>query len=182
MSDQPTARPRPPLLAVLMNYVLYVLMIGVMAGALFLAWPSLMAEVQHRLGGASIATPALATAVLQAAPVPPRATPLPLQNPGGSYNDAAAADAAYATAAAAPPQNVDTLPPGAPAPSYGQRTNDLAPAPAFVPTAEPIVQANDQFGSKRTAPVNIQETHQCLHGAVWVDDVGCQYPTPIGGE
>jgi hypothetical protein len=44
-----------------------------------------------------------------------------------------------------------------------------------VSPAEPT--ADDTHGSKRTAPVNIQETHQCLHGQVWTD-TGCHRPTP----
>jgi hypothetical protein len=43
-----------------------------------------------------------------------------------------------------------------------------------VPTAEPLVQNNDQFGSKQE-PINIQETHTCLHGQVW-SGKGCRNP------
>jgi hypothetical protein len=78
-----------------------------------------------------------------------------------------------------PQPNTDTLPPNAPAVEYGSKSNTLeGPGNGIVPTSEPIDQTvNDQFGSK-SKPVNIQETHQCLHAQVWVDGRGCKNPTP----
>jgi len=200
MTDEPTPAPRarPPLLAVLFNYVLYILMIAVISAALFLVWPGLVAQFQQRFLGASAPAILIATAAVgnpstssggtggeQATPVYRLPTALPIQNPGGSYNSQAAADAAYATAVAGaegsqPVPNQDNLPADAPLPSFGSRVNDRQPAGENVPTAEPIpqTQSNDAFGTKRTAPINIQETHQCLHGAVWTDS-GCHYPTPV---
>lgn len=60
MSTPTPARERPPLLAVVFNYVLYILMIAIFSVALFLVWPSLVSEVGRRLGGASLATPTAA--------------------------------------------------------------------------------------------------------------------------
>lgn len=53
MSDQtPAAAPRPPMLAVLFSYALYALMIAVILAALFMAWPSLVAQFNQRFFGA----------------------------------------------------------------------------------------------------------------------------------
>ncbi len=110
----------------------------------------------------------------------------PVVNPGGSFNDQAAADAAFATAVAAGMQQ-----PAAPIPNQNN-TGDVAPIETGeklivrehnvenVPTSEPIIvqPADDQTGEKQK-PVNIQETHQCLHGQIWVDGRGCKNPTPV---
>jgi hypothetical protein len=45
-----------------------------------------------------------------------------------------------------------------------------------VSPAEPVT--DDAHGSKEKEPVNIQETHTCLHGQVWTDS-GCHRPTPV---
>jgi hypothetical protein len=88
--------------------------------------------------------------------------------------DAYNATATAAWDAAQPVQNVGQ---GEPV-TIGQRTNEREPAPAVVPTAEPVVEgsADDLFGSK-PAVVNPQETHECRHTQVWTDS-GCKNPTP----
>jgi hypothetical protein len=55
---------------------------------------------------------------------------------------------------------------------------DRQPAPAVVPTAEPVIEGGSDgaFGSK---PVIVapQATHECRHGQIWTD-AGCKNPTP----
>lgn len=190
-TNEPTAAAptpkRPPLLArllavtsnVLFSILMFVLIVG-FGVALFLMWPAITNQVQQRLTGATAptATVAAPAGTLYQSPVA-----LPLQNPGGSYNSQAAADAAYATAVAGaewaqPVPNQNNLPADAPLVEYGSRTNERAPAGENVPTAEPIPQTDDQNGTKQKEPVNIQETKTCLHGQVWTD-TGCHRPTPV---
>lgn len=47
-----------------------------------------------------------------------------------------------------------------------------------IPTSLPIPTANatGAQGQRPSKPVNIQETHQCLHGQTWVDGMGCRNP------
>jgi hypothetical protein len=101
---------------------------------------------------------------------------LPAINPGGTYNSQADADAAYATAIAVPQVINNT---GDTSPLVRQQKPADRPAPP--PPGEASVQeepASDAFGSKPVGgPINIQETHQCLHGQVWTD-TGCHRPTP----
>jgi hypothetical protein len=60
-------------------------------------------------------------------------------------------------------------------------SEERLPAGDNVPTALPLPQGQTDgiFGSKPAAPVNIQETHQCLHGQIWVEGRGCKNPTPV---
>lgn len=113
------------------------------------------------------------------APAQPAAPAVDVNQAIDAYN--ATATAAYQQAIQAQPQpNVDNLPANAPAVEYGSKPSALEQSNGIVPTSEPIDQAtvNDQFGSKPAKPVNIQETHQCLHAQVWVDGRGCKNPTP----
>lgn len=74
--------------------------------------------------------------------------------------------------------NVDILPADAPMPQYVEKqAPDRAPAGVDnVSPAEPVT--DDTHGNKQTEPVNIQATHQCLHGQIWTDS-GCHRPTPV---
>lgn len=105
--------------------------------------------------------------------------------PANMATSEAMANAAYATAVAASEQRQAPIP-------NQNNTGDTAPltresiaverqsAPAYAPTSEPIAQpqVDTAFGSKAAPPVNIQETHTCLHGQVWTDS-GCKNPTPV---
>jgi hypothetical protein len=73
--------------------------------------------------------------------------------------------------------NVDNTNDSAPV-VRGQKENVIEPSNGIVPTAEPIqqTQSDGAFGSK-SKPVNIQETHTCLHAQIWTDR-GCKNPTP----
>lgn len=61
------------------------------------------------------------------------------------------------------------------------RISKPADRPAPPPPGEASAQdaPSDAFGSKPVGgPVDIQGTHQCLHGQVWTD-TGCHKPTPV---
>lgn len=72
--------------------------------------------------------------------------------------------------AAQPPANTGQ---GAPAQLVVKPAERL-PAGDNVPTAEPMPQVNESFGSKQVI-VAPQETHTCKHGQVWTDK-GCKNP------
>lgn len=88
---------------------------------------------------------------------------------------AAASDIAYrATAAAAEPGGS-----GEGAVTCG---GHLGPcANSIIPTSMPIPTpfSNDSQGQAGSKPVNIQETHTCLHAQIWVDGRGCRNPTRV---
>lgn len=150
-------------------------------------WPTIAAYLPTPGPIIIIATP-------QAAPLPaPAARPaLPAAQPRPAVAQPAAApaqpaiDAYNATAEAVYQQAIEVAPVAAPIENVGQgvpvelhskAAPEREPAGDNVPTAMPLPQtANDgQHGSK-SKPVNIQETHQCLHGQVWVDGKGCKNP------
>ena len=153
----------------------------------WLAWPMLVKEFSARTAGApGQAQPTQPTGSFVRPTLPPYqpATPAApnVQQGIDQYNAAeqARADALAAAAAAAPVPNTDTTNDSAPLVHESKAVPDRQPAGENVPTAEPLVQAEstDLFGSKPVAaPVNIQETHQCLHGQVWTAS-GCHRPTP----
>lgn len=60
------------------------------------------------------------------------------------------------------------LPPDTQAPPAPAAVND---PPAVVPHVVVIPV---------TTPINIQATHTCYHGQVWVDGIGCQWPAGMG--
>lgn len=76
----------------------------------------------------------------------------------------------------APIPNQDNTGDTAPVQYVSKPAVDRVPPP---PVGEASVNDGNsgQFGSKQTAPINIQATHQCLHGQVWTD-TGCHRPTP----
>jgi len=155
----------------------------VIAGVLAAVW--LMSTVP---GVAPMAAPqALPTAAVRVPPFPaPRPQtsqegsgrtidPQPMVIPGIAQN-AATAQAMFDAAVQAgeqPQQNVNLTGDTAPV-IHGQRTNDRQPAGENVPTAEPVQVVTDWFGNKQK-PINIQETHTCLHGQVW-NGKGCHNP------
>ena len=177
---------RPPLIAVVLNYLTYVVLIAVCLATLYLAWP----VIQARLTG---------TIPAQDAPIAPL---LPTARAHARPGDSAPQDAARAVPTAslaqievtslavyhatvqavnaAPIPNVDTTNDSAPV-VREQKAVDPRPA-GVVPTSEPlgeVAPGDDTHGSKAAPPLDIQATHQCLHAAVWVDNVGCQNPTPV---
>lgn len=48
----------------------------------------------------------------------------------------------------------------------------------LIPSAVPL-ETNPDADAHRSAPINIQDTHQCLHGQIWSDMAprGCHNPT-----
>jgi hypothetical protein len=162
-----------------MLVTLVYLLVGLSAliGVFFIAKPFLTPEALHDV----FTLPTAVVDVSRPASVPQLRPQAPAQQPDAPAVDVNQAIANYnATQTALYPQpNTDTLPPNAPAVEYGSKSNTLeGPGNGIVPTSEPIDQTvNDQFGSK-SKPVNIQETHQCLHAQVWVDGRGCKNPTP----
>lgn len=159
-----------------------VLLIGVLAVVGWLAWPSLVTQFQARTGIAPLAAPAaLPTAIVR--PAAPASQPR-LEQPAIAPQDAiadynATAEAQYRDAVQAQQQpNVNTTGDAAPLQRISKPA-DRQPAGDIVPTAAPIpdAQSTDQFGSKPAAPINIQETHTCLHGQIWTER-GCKNPTP----
>ncbi len=188
MASEPTTHPRPSFMAVALYYATYVLIFGIVGLTLFLGWPGIVATFQARMGGAPPAQP-----TAPAVATPRVAAPAPLSDTIGSQaapipdiaQNGATASAMYdATAQAANvlsvPPNVDTTGDSAPL-IHESQASDRQGAGENVPTAEPIVepQSGGIFGSKPVV-VNPQETHQCLHGAVWTE-AGCKNPTPVGG-
>jgi hypothetical protein len=153
--------------------------------AVVIQWPTIRTLIPTPGPIIIIATP-------QAAPLPAPAAPrpaLPAAQPRPAMAQPAAQpaiDAYNATAEAVYQQALEVAPPVAPVENVGQgaavelnskAVPDRQPAGDNVPTAMPLPQtANDgQHGSK-SKPVNIQETHQCLHGQVWIDGKGCKNP------
>lgn len=164
--------------------------IGLACIAFLTYWPQIAAHLPVMQSPVIvIATAAPNTGSAPRAPLPasqPRPTALPIVNIGGSYNNQAAADAAYATAVAAGAQQPATSPipnqnnTGDSAPiETGERLSVREHNVENAPTAEPIVLSSDDQTGEKIKPVNIQETHQCLHGQVWVTDRGCKNPTPV---
>jgi hypothetical protein len=79
------------------------------------------------------------------------------------------------------PAPVENVGQGEPAVLVQRSSEERLPAGEIVPTSLPLPQGQTDgiFGSKPAAPVNIQETHQCLHGQIWVEGRGCKNPTPV---
>lgn len=104
--------------------------------------------------------------------VVPQAQPANVQQDIDRYN---AEQEATAQAIAPVPNTNNT---GDTSPSV--RISKPADRPAPPPPGEASAQdtPSDAFGSKPVGgPVDIQGTHQCLHGQVWTD-TGCHKPTP----
>lgn len=185
--------PRRPLMDSITNIV--ALAMVVIVG--WLAWPMLLHEFQTRSGIVQPTAPALVQPTTPAAPLArPQAAPIsapaaPVQAvPTASLAQIEATSMAVyqATAAAAelhtmPVPNTDITGDPGPIVLDQQRAEERHAAGENVPTAEPVTQAESggMFGSKPVL-VNPQETHECKHGQVWVDDRGCRNPTPIGGN
>jgi hypothetical protein len=134
-----------------------------------------------------VATPRTEARPTPYTPYTPSKPNTTLDTPANMATAEAASLAAYATAVAranaaqppaAPIPNVDNTGDSAPLIHVEKPAEERQPAGDNVSVAEPTPQANDQIGSKPTGPINIQETHQCLHGQVWTDS-GCHRPTPV---
>jgi len=69
--DEDTAptRPRPPMLAIVLNYAMTILFIGLVSVVLFIVWPAVVGQFQQRFLGAPVPTE--------------QAAPTPLGNVGG---------------------------------------------------------------------------------------------------
>ena len=179
---------RPPLIAVVLNYLTYVVLIAVCLATLYLAWPMIHA----RITGAPIVQDAPSAPLVAPAPAARPFTPAVPQDAARAVPTASLAQTEATSLAvyhatvqavnAAPIPNVDTTNDSAPV-VREQKAVDPRPA-GVVPTSEPlgeVAPGDDSHGSKAAPPLDIQATHQCLHAAVWVDGVGCQNPTPTGG-
>lgn len=176
-SETPTRR--PPFLAVVLNYLSYVFLFAICGVMLFLAWPVIHARLS---GMPAVTLPTLPTAAIALPARPPAPLSAPLAAPAlpGIAQNAATAQALYDAAVEA----------GETQPNVGQsepailqsKPVERMPAGENVPTSEPIVPAESGgiFGSKPVI-VNVQETHTCKHGQVWIDGKGCKNPTPVGG-
>ena len=161
--------------------IAYLLIFSIIGITLYVAWPALrtrIADAPSRLDPtARIAYPTR-PAYRDPAPEQPAIAPA---DAIADYN--ATAEAHYQQAIqqqqAAPVPNVNTTGDTAPVQYVSKPAPERLPAADNVPTAEPIAPAesNDQFGSRPAAPVNIQESHTCLHGQVWTES-GCHRPTP----
>lgn len=150
------------------------------------SWP----DIQARLSGVTLppsllvvtATPGTFARPTQPGYTPPRQPANDMRaNPANMATAQAQADAAYATAVTGAERIPNQNNTGDSAPLERQSIQvDRQPAPDYAPTAEPIpqTQVDGAFGSKPAAPVNIQETHTCLHGQVWTES-GCKNPTPV---
>jgi len=184
MAAEETTPRRPPFLAILLNYLSYLILFAVCIAMLIVAWPL----VRANLSGQPLAAPPVAPTAIIAprAPSAPISQPAPIVAPPipGIAQNAATAQAEYDAAVRAAEQQA------APVPNTGQSVPVVInekpagarqPSGDNVPTAEPIqpAESNDQFGSKPVL-VNPQETHTCLHAQVWVDGKGCKNPTPVG--
>jgi hypothetical protein len=174
----------PPARASLFGAVVNILIVCFVLLMGYLLWPFAVAQWQGIAPGPLALPTTLPTAAVQARTTPaPRAqegpsAPIsapagvqPVAIPGIAQN-AAEADALYNAAVLAGEQRADP----APAPAIlVTKPSVREGAGANVPTAEPVVVVTDWFGSKQ-APVNIQATHECKHGQVWVDGKGCRNP------
>lgn len=154
------------------------LLVVVLAIVGWLAWPSLVTQFQARTGITPLAIPpTLPTAIVWPAapayqPRPALDAAVPIDAAIADYN--ATAEAQYQQAVQQQPvPNADETGDTAPLQRISKPA-DRAPAGDNVPTAEP---QNSEFGSKPAAPINIQESHTCLHGQIWTDS-GCHRPTP----
>lgn len=164
---------RPSALAVIFNYLSYAFLFAVCGVTLFLAWPTIRAQLTAPPATLPGALPTAQVARPQAAPAArPQAAPV---------NVPAQIDAYNATATA---QYQDAIQ-RAPVPNVGQgaavdlvsKPAERMPAGENVPTAEPIIQAESGgiFGSKPVL-INPQETHECKHGQIWIEGKGCKNP------
>ena len=161
----PTPRRAAPLDA-LANIAIIVIVIVVGT----LAWPVIIDRLWPHVAPNQVAAPVL---VGQPRPAPPAPYDAAAANAESLRQYQATATAA--NAASGPLPNVDVTGDAAPVlreskPSARTHITDN------VPTAEPITepQVSDAFGSK-AIPVDIQETHTCLHGQQWTD-AGCRNP------
>lgn len=180
---------RRPVLDVIVTFVCLgmVLIVG------WLAWPMLVNEFHARFGGATTTTTTTAplccpepvegpTAIVAPGPAAPAYQPPAeqlIQPAIDAYN--ATETARYQEAIAPPVVPIENVGQGERVEFGSKPAEERMPSGENVPTSEPLPQTetNDRFGSK-TKPVNIQETHQCLHGQIWVDGRGCKNPTPVG--
>jgi hypothetical protein len=185
-TNEPTTARRAPFLAVALYYGTYIVVLGIVALTLFLAWPGIVATFQARMSGA-VDLPPLPTAQIAPRPAQQPAQPrpalaeqpasVPVQQAIDAYN--ATAEAEY-RAIIEQPAPVENTGQGAPVVLEQRQAPERLPAGDNVPTAEPLPQIDNSgaFGSK-SKPVNIQETKTCLHGQVWTER-GCKNPTPVG--
>lgn len=159
----------------ILETIAYLLAFAIIGVTLFLAYPSLRAQIAGAPGREQpITRPTL----------PPYRGDPPFEQPAVAPADAianynATAEAQYRAAIApeaTPVPNTDNTGDTAPLIHMEKPADDRQPAGDKVPTAEPV---NNGIGSKPIGgPINIQETHQCLHGQVWTDS-GCHRPTPV---
>lgn len=156
---------RPSATATFFYYLAYIALFAVCGTALWMAWGP-------RLVGAP------ATSAPQAQPTPiirvqPQPAPVVQPIPGVAQNEATAtAQYNQAVRAAEPVPNTGQ----AEAPAVlVVKPAAREPAGDNVPTAEPVADNSGMFGSKQK-PVDIQSTHACKHGQVWIDGKGCRNP------
>jgi hypothetical protein len=175
----------PPARSSLFNWIVNIFIFGF---AIFMLWLLLPFAIERFSAGPLALPKALPTSEIMqptARPTPPATTS---QDGSGATEDrsvvvvdgiaqnAATAQAMFDAAVAAGEDvpNINATGESAPA-LLVSKPSVREGAGANVPTAEPLVQTNERFGSK-AAPVDIQATKECKHGQVWVDGKGCRNP------
>jgi hypothetical protein len=169
----------------LVNWIITAGLLVFLGMMIYLLWPFVMERFNAGPLALPLAQPtAYVVPARPAAERAPQAPSAPFSAPvgipaapiDGIAQNAATAQAMFDAAVQAgeqPQQNVDNTGDTAPV-IHGQRTNDRPAAGENVPTAEPVQVVTDWFGNKQK-PINIQESHTCLHGQVWTGK-GCRNP------
>jgi hypothetical protein len=176
-TNTPPARERATLGTIVTNIFIF-------GFALFMLWLLLPFAIERFSAGPLALPQALPTAAVRAQPTPAQraqegpSAPFsaPVAMPAAPI-DGIAQNEATATAlfdAAVQAGEAQSIPDPAPA-ILVTKPSVREGAGANVPTAEPVLEVTDWFGSKQ-APVNIQATKQCKHGQVWIDGKGCKNP------
>lgn len=165
----------------LLEVIAYILIFSIIGITLYVAWPALRTRIAESPGRAEPQATVRPTRMPYRDPAPEQPVVAPA-DAIADYNATAEAQyqqAIQRQAAPAPIPNVDNTNDSAPLQYVSKPAPERLPSADNVPTAAPIpeAQSSDQFGSKPAAPINVQETHQCLHGQVWTDS-GCHRPTP----
>lgn len=178
---------RPSFVAIVLNYLSYLVLFAVCGVMLFLAWPLVQAQIAGIPQAAPSAPLAQPTALIAPRSLP-AAQPAFQAVPTASLAQIEATSMAVyqatvqaVNAASVPLPNVDTTGDTTPPILVSRPAEERQAAGENVPTAEPIAPAESGgiFGSK-PAIVAPQESHECKHGQVWIDGKGCKNPTPVG--